>query len=175
MKTIRLLIAASLALATLAGVALALTWAQPTTARAEDTLNAPAAPQTLPPPYLSDDDVADAPYSAPNIWPPPAIDGLIVAGEYAGAGKITFPGYGGDVEVFFKQDGSNLYVAFESPDRVNHIPVPGVSLFLDANGDGGSDPQTDDFWFLVWRNGGLGRWRGNGTNWVLLSSPEPTV
>jgi hypothetical protein len=114
---------------------------------------------------LSDDDVADAPFSAPNIWPPPAVDGLIAPGEYAGAGKITFPGYGGDVEVFFKQDASTLYVAFELPDRVNKNPWPDASIFLDTNHDGGGAPQTDDFRFLVWRNHAAAEWQGTGTGW----------
>ena len=51
----------------------------------------PAAPLrqgSLPIPFLSDDDVVDAPYGVPNIWPPPAVDGYISPGEYAGAGKL---------------------------------------------------------------------------------------
>ena len=118
--------------------------------------------QTLPPPFLNYDDVADAPFDNP---PSPVVDGLIAPGEYAGAGKVTFPGYGGDVEVFFKEDGAFLYVAFELPDKVNHMPVPDVSIYLDTNNSGGSVPQTDDFRFQVWRNGGVAEWQGNGAGW----------
>jgi hypothetical protein len=125
-------------------------------------LEAQAAAQTLPPPYLSDDDVADAPFD--NL-PAPVVDGLISPGEYAGAGKVVFPGYGGDVEVFLNHDAITLYVAFELPDQVNYIPVPDVSLFVDTNNDGGSAPQPDDFWFKIMRNGGVSEWQGNGSGW----------
>ncbi len=167
MKTFRLLIAVGLAMTALVGVVLALTWWQPASARAEDAVNAPAAPQALPPPYLSDDDVADAPYDNP---PSPNVDGRIDPGEYAGAGKVTFPGYGGDVEVFFKQDAITLYVAFELPDKVNKNPWPNASIFLDTNHDGGNDPQPDDFRFLVWRNGPAAEWQGNGSTWISNSA-----
>ena len=162
MKTARLLIATTLALVALGGLALALEWTQPTSASVEDAPSAPAAPQTLSPPWLSDDDVTDAPY---HSWSP-TVDGRIDPGEYAGAGKVVFSGYGGDVEVFFKQDGSNLYVAFELPDRVNKNPWPNASIFLDTNHDGGGDPQTDDFRFLVWRNYVAAEWQGTGTGWA---------
>ncbi|HEY74558.1 MAG TPA: hypothetical protein G4O00_00060 [Thermoflexia bacterium] len=53
---------------------------------------------------------------------PLPVDGFIARGECAGAGKITFPGYGGEVEVFPRQDADTLYVAFELPDKVNRPP-----------------------------------------------------
>ncbi len=173
MKWLRLFISIGLGVILLAGVVLALTWSQQTTARAAGSTPpvkvklkgksaSPVAPLILPLPYLSDDDVADAPYDNP---PAPTVDGLISPGEYAGADKVTFPGYEGNVEVFFKEDGANLYVAFELPDRVNHIPVPHVSIFVDTLDDGGGAPQADDFWFIVYRNGGVGEWQGNGTGW----------
>jgi hypothetical protein len=160
MKTVRLLIATTLALAALGGLVVALEWTQPTAASVEDAQSAPAAPQTLPPPWLSDDDVADAPYHSR----PPTVDGRIAPGEYAGAGKVAFPGYGGDVEVFFKQDSVNLYVAFELPDKVNL--APDASIFLDTNHGGGSAPQTDDFEFRVARDGTVREYQGDGLNWV---------
>jgi len=121
----------------------------------------PLAPQTLSLPFLSDADVADAPYG-----PSPTVDGFIAPGEYAGAGKVTFPGYGGEVEVFFRQDATTLYVAFELPDTSSWPPVPSVSIFLDTLNDGGNAPQTDDFYFRVWRNNSTSEWRGNGGGWT---------
>jgi uncharacterized repeat protein (TIGR01451 family) len=166
-KTARLFMAAVLALIVLGGVIWILALREPATAAAE--VNAPTTPLGLPIPYLNHPNVVDAPYDNP---PSPTVDGAIPPGEYAGAGKVTFEGYGGyynEVEVFFTQDGTNLYVAFELPDKINHIPVPAVSLFLDTNNDGGSAPQTDDFRFEIWRNGGLGVWQGNGSTWIATS------
>ena len=94
MRTTRLLLATGLALGAVVAVVGALAWGSPATALADDATSAPAAPQALPLPWLSDDDVADAPYGFS-----PMVDGRIDPGEYAGAGKVIFPGYGGDVEV----------------------------------------------------------------------------
>ncbi|RLB76248.1 MAG: hypothetical protein DRH15_12870 [Deltaproteobacteria bacterium] len=108
----KLSVSVGIALLALIGLSWALTGWQPPVVMAEQVPDgpvAPAAPLTLPQPWLSDDDVVDAPYDNP---PAPIVDGLISPGEYAGAGKVTFPGYGGDDKVFFKHDGSNLYFAF---------------------------------------------------------------
>ena len=178
MKTIRLVLATGLALVALAGIALALTWWQPATARAEDAAGAPAAPQTLPPPWLSDDDVADAPYGAPNIWPPPAVDGLVAPGEYAGAGKVTFPGYGGDVEVFIKQDAITLYIALDSPDTTPYPfssgggTGPAFQIFLDTANDKASAPQADDYRLTVNKGGNTMENRGNGTSWAGMGTGQ---
>ena len=127
-------------------------WASP--------LARPLSPQALPSPFLSGADVVDAPYG-----PSPTVDGFIAPGEYAGAGKATFAGYGGEVEVFFRQDATTLYIAFELPDRSPIPPVPSVSIYLDTLNDGGAAPQTDDFRFTVFRNNGAFEWRGNGGGW----------
>ncbi|MCX7683235.1 MAG: hypothetical protein N2508_14925, partial [Anaerolineae bacterium] len=179
MKWLRLFVSVSLGVILLAGVALTLAWSQPRTARAKGEMppakvkvkgraTGTTVPLTLPAPYLSAPDVADAPYDNP---PAPKVDGLISPGEYAGAGKVVFPGYGGDVEVFFKQDGTNLYVAFELPDKVNRIPVPHVSLLVDTLANGGGAPQPDDYWFMVYRNGGASEWQGTGTTWTPAMPP----
>ena len=149
MKLLKLLLSATVAMGVLATLMVALSLGHPADVKAEEQPNgpaAPAAPLTLPPPYLSDDDVADAPYSAPNIWPPPAVDGLIAPGEYAHAGKVTFPGYGGDVEVFLREDAAYLYIAFDLPS----LP-PGsfgfADVYLDAGNDGGLD--GNDYWLHI--------------------------
>ncbi|MCD6344212.1 MAG: hypothetical protein J7M17_01215, partial [Anaerolineae bacterium] len=117
--------------------------------------------QTLPPPFLNYDDVADAPFDNP---PSPMVDGLIAPGEYAGAGKVTFPGYGGDVEVFFKEDGAFLYVAFDFPDP--QTTGSAAQLFLDTKHDGGTAPQNDDYRLSITRAGSVMENRGTGTDWA---------
>jgi uncharacterized repeat protein (TIGR01451 family) len=121
---------------------------------------APAAPQTLPLPYLSDPDVADAPFGFP-----PVVDGLIAPGEYAGAGKVTFTGYGGPVEVFFREDAAFLYVAFDLPAASPGGPnFADVYLDTDLDGDGVLDPL--DFWLRVGDNGAVEEYVGDPTGWV---------
>ena len=122
-------------------------------------------PPTLLPPWLSDDDVADAPYHSRS----PTVDGRIDPGEYAGAGKITFPGYGGDVEVFFKQDGGYLYVAFDFPDP--QTASSAAQIFLDTKHDGGTAPQTDDYRFSITRAGVADERRGTGAVWGSATAP----
>ena len=163
MKTLRFVAATSLAMAMLMGTLLAMAQWQPSTASARDTVSTPLALQALPSPWLSDDGVADAPHSVPNIWPPAAVDGLIAPGEYAHAGKITFPGHGGDVEVFFREDGGNLYIAFDFPDP--QTPGSAAQVFLDTNHDGGAAPQTDDYRLSVTQSGSLLESRCTGTGW----------
>jgi uncharacterized repeat protein (TIGR01451 family) len=169
MKLFRLLLSATLAMGVLTALMVTLSLGHPADVKAEEQPNAPAAPAaplTLPPPYLSDDDVADAPYDNP---PPPKVDGYLHPGEYAGAGKVTFTGFGGDVEAFFKQDSANLYVAVELPDKVT--PGPIIELLVDTNNDGGSAPQPDDFAFTVYRTGAPAvEWRGNGSTWVWTTT-----
>ena len=127
---------------------------------APDAPDAPGAPLTLPPPWLGDDDVADAPYN----WNTPTVDGRIDPGEYAGAGKVSFAGIGGDVEAFFKQDAATLYIALELPDQVNNAPR--VSLFVDSNNDDANTPQVDDYLLVVSRDGSLVmEYSGDGSGW----------
>jgi uncharacterized repeat protein (TIGR01451 family) len=128
------------------------------------SLAAPASPQSLPLPYLSDADVADAPYGAS-----PAVDGRIGPGEYAGAGRVTFPGRGGDVEAFFREDGAYLYVAFDLPALQLGI-ANSADVYLDTDLDGDGNPDAMDYWLriatdgiapgptLEERQGGTGGW-----------------
>jgi uncharacterized repeat protein (TIGR01451 family) len=115
--------------------------------------------------------VVDAPFSNLNIWPPPAVDGQIAPGEYAHAGKVTFDGYAGDVEVFLRHDGSNLYIAFDSPDTTPYPynsgggAGPAFQVFLDTNNDKAAAPQTDDYRLSVTK-GGTTMWsQGDGSSW----------
>ncbi|MHC4617178.1 MAG: DOMON domain-containing protein [Planctomycetota bacterium] len=137
MKTLKLLAAVVLALTALLGLILTLQ-SQTVVARLADS-GAPISAQALPAPYLNSPEVVDAPFDNP---PSPTVDGLIAPGEYAGAGKVTFPGHGGDVEVFFKEDGTFLYVAFDVPLFDLSSGSTYVDVYLDTDHDHTMD-QTD--------------------------------
>ncbi len=115
-------------------------------------------PQGLPLPYLSDPDVADAPFGAT-----PTVDGVIAPGEYAGAGKIVFPGYGGDVEVFLRQDATALYIAFDFPDPQTSSSA--AQVFLDTAYDRASTPQPDDYRLSITQSGAIIESQGTGSGW----------
>ena len=166
MKTIRLPFAISLEIFALALVAGALTWVPGSVVRADEAMAAPAAPPRLPRPRHSDDDVADVPFGVA-----PVVDGYIAPREYAGAGRVTFPGYAGDVNVFFRHDAVALYVAFDSPDTTPHPLValgargPAFQVFLDTANDKAVAPLRDDYRLTVDKGGGLRENRGNGSGW----------
>lgn len=126
----------------------------------------PTQPQTLPPPFLSDANAADAPYGST-----PAIDGRINPGEYAGAHRLTFPTYGGDMEVFIRQNAITLYIALDSPDTTP-FPFnsggglgPAFQVFLDTKHNGGTLPLPDDYRLTVRKDGSLAEDRGSGAGW----------
>jgi len=80
----------------------------------------------------------------------PTIDGSISVGEWGDASSLSF----NNTEVFVKQDGENLYIAFNVSD-----PTPNadenVHVFLDVNHDEGTLPKSDDIVISVFRNGTL--------------------
>jgi hypothetical protein len=132
----------------------------------------PAQPQTLPPPYLSDANAADAPYGTA-----PTIDGRIGPGEYAGAHQLNFPTYGGDMEVFIRQNAITLYIAFDSPDatpfpyNTGQSIGPAFHVFLDTKHDGSTLPNTDDYLLTARKNGMVMQNQGNGSGW----NPTPII
>ena len=79
----------------------------------------------------------------------PMIDGVI-GGEWSDASSLSF----NNTEVFVKQDGENLYIAFNVSD-----PTPNanenVHIFFDVNHDEGTTPKSDDIVISVFRNGTL--------------------
>ena len=136
----------------------------PQSSAARSSIPSQLTPSTLPLPYLSDPDVADAPYGAT-----PMIDGRIDPGEHAGAQRLTFPAYGGNAEVFFKEDGANLYVAFDFPDQ--QTASSAAQVFMDTNHDRAANPQPDDFRFSITRPGAAMENRGTGAGWGSPSAP----
>jgi hypothetical protein len=81
----------------------------------------------------------------------PSIDGLIVVGEWDDASKVSF----NDTTVYLKQDGKNLYVAFNVSDNTANLGQDAVAIFIDVENDGGSSPQPDDLLLGVLRGGQL--------------------
>ena len=141
------------------------------------TLEATAQVNTLPPPYLSDANAADAPYG-----PTPQLDGSISPGEYAGAYRLEAPTYGGKLEVFVRQNAITLYVAFDSQDTAlfpTPANGPAFQVFLDTQHNGGSVPQVDDYRLNLRKDGaswenkgdGIGGWGGPGDGrWLAQAS-----
>ncbi len=140
--------------------------AAPAPFAAAETDHEPAAPQVTPPPWLSDPDVADAPYAFRPAVSWAGTDGQIAPSEYGGAHKLTFEGYGGEVEAFIWQDTGNLYIAFDSPDTSPFVsPGPALQVFLDTLNDKATAPQLDDYRLTLRKNNALMESRGNGTGW----------
>ncbi len=127
------------------------------------TLEATVQANTLPPPYLDETTSADAPYG-----PTPQLDGAISPGEYAGAYRLTFPTYGGDMEMFIRQDAITLYLALDSPDTAlfpTPANGPAFQVFLDTKHNGGTAPQADDYRLTLGKDGITQENRGDGSSW----------
>jgi len=133
------------------------------------SLSSPSAAQTLPLPYLSDRDVADAPYGYLRLSPPPALDGLIAPGEYAHSGRVRFHGYGGVVEAFLREDGAYLYIAFDVPLLVSAVPNY-IDVYLDTDNDRGA-LDGGDCWLRVREDGVTTEYTATTGTWVTATSP----
>jgi hypothetical protein len=66
----------------------------------------------------------------------PTIDGLVGTSEWSDASTLSFNG----TQVFVKQDGNNLYIAFKAPVYVASV----MNVYIDVNNDKGSTLQSDD-------------------------------
>jgi hypothetical protein len=89
----------------------------------------------------------------------PMIDGVI-GGEWGDASSLSF----NNTEVFVKQDGENLYIAFNVSDATFNADE-NVHVFFDVNHDVGTSPKSDDILIGVFRNGTLiERYLVNGTD-----------
>ena len=94
----------------------------------------------------------------------PSIDGTLTAGEWDDASTVSF----NDTIAYVKQDGENLYVAFNVSDNTESLSRDGVAVAVDVLNDGGTSTQSDDIIFYISRNGQLQE--AQGTN----SSGPPT-
>ncbi len=80
----------------------------------------------------------------------PTIDGSIDVGEWDDAASVSF----NNTNVFIKQDGENLYIAFNVSDSTPNADE-NVHIFFDVNHDEGTSPKSDDIGVSVFRNGTL--------------------
>jgi hypothetical protein len=86
----------------------------------------------------------------------PNIDGVIASGEWDDASTVSF----NNTLVYVKQDGRNLYVAFNASDSTVNMQ-DAVAIFIDVENNGGASPQPDDFLFGILRGGQLMERQGN--------------
>jgi len=98
----------------------------------------------------------------------PTVDGTISTGEWDDASTVTFSVTDGTCTVYVKQDGSNLYVAFDIPDTTSDPGDDSSYVFLDVEHNDGTAPQTDDRILKVTRSGALSESEGSGTGWDFL-------
>jgi len=80
----------------------------------------------------------------------PTIDGTINVQEWSDAASVSF----NNTEVFVKQDGTNLYVAFNISDAPFH-EQDAVGLYVDAENDRNSSSQPPDMIMGIYINGTL--------------------
>lgn len=78
----------------------------------------------------------------------PTIDGVIRSGEWIDASNATF----NETTVFVKQDGVNLYIAFNVRDNTDS-EYDECGIAIDVDHDRNATLQIDDIWFTVTRNG----------------------
>lgn len=99
--------------------------------------------------------------------PTPTIDGTVGSGEW-GSAALSFA----YTQVFTKQDGNNLYVAFKATDDSNpniHFTGEDYSMLLfDVDYDRKSSLQPDDLWLMVERNGTLLEARVTAGQWTSM-------
>ena len=166
MKTLRIFLSTTAMLVALGGVFAVLAWGQAAAARVEDKGGSPAAPISLPMSYLNSPNAADAPYGIT-----PTLDSRISPGEYGGAIKITFPTYGGQMEVFIIQNAITLYIGIDSPDTTPYPynsgggTGPAFQVFLDTHNDKMTTPQVDDYRLTLKKNGSKVEDQGGGGVW----------
>jgi len=90
----------------------------------------------------------------------PVIDGNITDGEWSDANTVTFSADGGTATVYYKQDGSNLYLGFDIP---NDNPGGKIQVYLDTLNDKDSVPQSDDYMIILPYNGSEHEHSGDGS------------
>lgn len=96
----------------------------------------------------------------------PVIDGNITVGEWTDAGSVFMNNSEDNMTIYFKHDGSNLYIAFDILDTTS---ISNMQVLLDTQHNNGTTPQTDDHALTVRINGSSSlEDQGDGTGWVRL-------
>jgi len=91
----------------------------------------------------------------------PTIDGVVNDNEWNNASSVSFSG----VQVFLKQDGKNLYVAFKGPV----YPLTIMNVLFDVNNDRTLLPQSDDLTLGVQSNNILGEAHVVNNQWDRIT------
>jgi len=95
----------------------------------------------------------------------PTIDGFIGAGEWDDASTVAVSvTEGTNCTVYAKQDGINLYFAFNIPDASYNSSDCCVIIF-DVNHDGSTSLHIDDIWLRVSRNDAKGEYNVTAGGW----------
>ncbi|MFQ5603635.1 MAG: T9SS type A sorting domain-containing protein [bacterium] len=105
--------------------------------------------------------IADAPFAVQ-----PTINGAIAAGEYTDADSAQVIQNKDTTRVYYKVDGTYLYVAFNMTDL---SASSSARIYLDTAHDGGSTPQTDDYRLTRAINGQMQEDQGSGAGWSANS------
>jgi len=114
--------------------------------------------------------------------PVPDIDGVMTESEWNDASTVTF----NNTVVYLKQDGKNLYAAFNISDNTVNVgpsitaPQDWVAIGIDVENNGGWYPQPDDVFLYVFRGGHLAEAQGttppstvtSGWNAVIYSTND---
>lgn len=94
----------------------------------------------------------------------PTLDGIVESEEWDDASVVSSV-----ITVYVKQDGENLYIAFDIPDNTP-MDLDGLFVCFDVNHDAGFTPQGDDAKVVVTRFGVQAEYLGNGTNWDITAN-----
>ncbi|UCF07628.1 MAG: MBL fold metallo-hydrolase [Thermoplasmata archaeon] len=102
----------------------------------------------------------------------PIIDGAISPGEWDGADFIRFYNDQGEINVYYKHDGSALYFMSQIVDSTYYFGDD-IVIGIDTEHNGGTDPQVDDFQFYILRDVSSSQInRGTGTGWNSVPDEE---
>jgi parallel beta-helix repeat protein len=121
--------------------------------------------------------------TAPQIIAPfstvtPFIDGVWNPGEWNDANEYVANGTELVSYVRVKHDGDYLYIIIDSPWDTVQDPMyggpwgsEGVCVAFDTAHDHGTAPQIDDYLFFSQYSVFMNSWRGDGTQWVAMTTP----
>jgi len=108
----------------------------------------------------------------------PFIDGVWNSWEWNDASEYQIKGTDLISYVRVKHDGDYLYIIIDSPWDTVQDPMyggpwgsEGVYVAFDTAHDHGTAPQIDDYLFFSQYSVFMNSWRGDGTQWVTITTP----